>query len=75
MAIFVDQNTKVIVQGLTGGQGRFHGLRNKAYGTQVVGGVTPGKAGQDVEGIPVFDLRLIAKNYVRSFRFVIDLFS
>jgi len=53
MAIFVDQNTKVIVQGLTGGQGRFHGLRNKAYGTQVVGGVTPGKAGQDVEGIPV----------------------
>ena len=55
MAIFVDQNTKVIVQGLTGGQGRFHGLRNKAYGTQVVGGVTPGKAGQDVEGIPVFD--------------------
>jgi len=55
MAIFVDQNTKVIVQGLTGGQGRFHGLRNKAYGTQVVGGVTPGKAGQDVEGVPVFD--------------------
>jgi len=55
MAIFVDQNTKVIVQGLTGGQGRYHGLRNKAYGTQVVGGVTPGKAGQDVEGIPVFD--------------------
>jgi succinyl-CoA synthetase alpha subunit len=43
------------VQGLTGSQGRFHGLRNKAYGTQVVGGVTPGKAGQDVEGIPVFD--------------------
>jgi len=43
------------VQGLTGGQGRFHGLRNKAYGTQVVAGVTPGKGGQDVEGIPVFD--------------------
>jgi succinyl-CoA synthetase alpha subunit len=55
MAIFVDQNTKVIVQGLTGGQGKYHGLRNKAYGTQVVGGVTPGKGGQDVEGIPVFD--------------------
>jgi succinyl-CoA synthetase alpha subunit len=55
MAIFVDEHTKVIVQGLTGGQGRYHGLRNKAYGTQVVGGVTPGKAGQDVEGIPVFD--------------------
>ena len=55
MAIFVDENTKVIVQGLTGGQGKFHGLRNRAYGTQVVGGVTPGKAGQDVEGIPVFN--------------------
>ena len=55
MAIFVDENTKVIVQGLTGGQGKFHGLRNRAYGTKVVGGVTPGKGGQDVEGIPVFD--------------------
>ena len=55
MAIFIDQNTKVIVQGLTGGQGKYHGLRNLAYGTKVVGGVTPGKAGQDVEGIPVFD--------------------
>ena len=55
MAIFVDQNTKVIVQGLTGGQGKYHGLRNRAYGTQVVGGVTPGKGGTDVEGIPVFN--------------------
>ena len=55
MSIFVDENTKVIVQGLTGGQGRFHGLRNKAYGTKVVAGVTPGKGGQDVEGIPVFN--------------------
>jgi succinyl-CoA synthetase alpha subunit len=55
MSIFVDQSTKVLVQGLTGGQGRFHGLRNKAYGTQVVAGVTPGKGGQDIEGIPVFD--------------------
>jgi succinyl-CoA synthetase alpha subunit len=55
MAIFVDEGTKVIVQGLTGGQGRFHGLRNRAYGTKVVAGVTPGKGGQDVEGIPVFD--------------------
>ena len=54
-SIFVDQDTKVIVQGLTGGQGKFHGLRNRDYGTQVVGGVTPGKGGQDVEGIPVFD--------------------
>jgi succinyl-CoA synthetase alpha subunit len=55
MAIFVNQDTKVIVQGLTGGQGKYHGLRNKAYGTQVVGGVTPGKGGTDVEGIPVFN--------------------
>ena len=55
MAIFVNEQTKVIVQGLTGGQGRFHGLRNRDYGTQVVGGVTPGKGGQDVDGIPIFD--------------------
>jgi len=55
MAIFVDADTKVLVQGLTGGQGRFHGLRNRDYGTQVVAGVTPGKGGQDVDGVPVFD--------------------
>jgi succinyl-CoA synthetase alpha subunit len=55
VSIFVDEDTKVIVQGLTGGQGRFHGLRNRAYGTKVVGGVRAGKGGQDVEGIPVFD--------------------
>jgi len=55
MSVFVNETTKVIVQGLTGSQGKFHGLRNKAYGTQVVGGVTPGKGGQDVEGVPVFD--------------------
>jgi succinyl-CoA synthetase alpha subunit len=55
MAIFVDETTKVVVQGLTGGQGRYHGLRNKAYGTQVVGGAVPGKGGTEVEGIPVYD--------------------
>lgn len=55
MSIFVDENTKVIVQGLTGGQGKFHGLRNRDYGTKVVGGVTPGKGGTDVDGIPVFN--------------------
>jgi succinyl-CoA synthetase alpha subunit len=55
MAIIVDKQTKLVVQGLTGSEGRFHGLRNRAYGTQVVAGVTPGKGGQDVEGIPVFD--------------------
>ena len=55
MAIFIDASTKVIVQGLTGGQGKYHGLRNRDYGTQIVGGVTPGKGGQDVDGIPVFN--------------------
>jgi succinyl-CoA synthetase alpha subunit len=55
MAIIVDTDTRLLVQGLTGSEGRFHGTRNKAYGTQVVAGVTPGKGGQDVEGIPVFD--------------------
>ena len=55
MSIFVDEHTKVIVQGLTGGQGRFHGLRNRDYGTKIVAGVTPGKGGQDVEGIPIYD--------------------
>ena len=54
MSIFVDENTKVAVHGLTGGQARFHGLRNREYGTKVVAGVNPSKAGADVEGIPVF---------------------
>ncbi|MGI8684460.1 MAG: succinate--CoA ligase subunit alpha [Acidimicrobiales bacterium] len=54
MAIFVDETTKVVVQGLTGSQGRFYGLRNRDYGTQVVAGTNPRKAGTDVEGIPVF---------------------
>lgn len=55
MSIWADETTRVVVQGLTGSQGRFHGLRNRAYGTKVVAGVTPGKGGQSVEGIPVFD--------------------
>jgi succinyl-CoA synthetase alpha subunit len=55
VAIIVDDDTRLVVQGLTGSEGRFHGLRNRAYGTQVVAGVTPGKGGQDVDGIPVFD--------------------
>src|SRR5437762_13374734 len=55
MAIVVDDDTRLVVQGLTGSEGRFHGLRNRAYGTNVVAGVTPGKGGQEVEGIPVFD--------------------
>jgi succinyl-CoA synthetase alpha subunit len=55
MAIVVDNDTRLVVQGLTGSEGRFHGLRNRNYGTNVVAGVTPGKGGQDVEGVPVYD--------------------
>jgi len=55
VAILVDQGTKVVVAGITGSEGTFHSLRNRAYGTDVVAGVTPGKGGQDVEGIPVSD--------------------
>jgi succinyl-CoA synthetase alpha subunit len=55
VAILVDNDTRLVVQGLTGSEGRFHGLRNQEYGTNVVAGVTPGKGGQDVEGIPVFN--------------------
>jgi succinyl-CoA synthetase alpha subunit len=55
VAIIVDSDTRLVIQGLTGSEGRFHGLRNREYGTNVVAGVTPGKGGQDVEGIPVFD--------------------
>jgi succinyl-CoA synthetase alpha subunit len=55
MAILVDENTKLVVQGLTGREGSFHGLRNREYGTDLVAGVTPGKAGQDVEGVPIYD--------------------
>ncbi|HEY7150863.1 MAG TPA: succinate--CoA ligase subunit alpha [Solirubrobacterales bacterium] len=55
MAIIVNEETKLVISGLTGREGTFHGLRNRDYGTEVVAGVTPGKGGQDVEGIPVFD--------------------
>ncbi len=55
MSIIVDTGTKLVVSGLTGREGSFHGLRNRAYGTDVVAGVTPGKGGQDVDGIPVYD--------------------
>lgn len=54
MAVFADENTRVVVQGLTGKQGQFYGLRNRAYGTKVVAGTNPKKAGTDVEGIPIF---------------------
>ena len=55
MAIFVDKETRVLVQGITGKEGRFHAGQCRDYGTQVVGGVTPGKGGQEMEGIPVFN--------------------
>ena len=56
MSIFVNNETKVVYQGLTGSQGRFYGLRNRAYGTGVVAGTHPKKAGTDVDGIPIFAL-------------------
>jgi succinyl-CoA synthetase alpha subunit len=62
MSIFVDANTRVIYQGLTGSAGRFYGLRNRAYGTKVVGGTNPKRAGTDVEGIPVFGTMAEAVN-------------
>ena len=55
MAIWVNNETRLLVQGITGNEGKFHALGCRDYGTQVVAGVTPGKGGQDVEGIPVFD--------------------
>jgi succinyl-CoA synthetase alpha subunit len=55
MAVLVDNDTRLAVAGITGREGSFHTLNNRSYGTNVVGGVTPGKGGQDVEGIPVFN--------------------
>jgi succinyl-CoA synthetase alpha subunit len=54
MAIIVTADTRLLVQGITGREGSFHALRNRAYGTNVVAGVTPGKGGQSLDGIPVF---------------------
>lgn len=55
MSVLIDNNTKVIVQGITGRDGSFHAAKMKEYGTQVVGGTSPGKGGQQVDGIPVFN--------------------
>src|SRR5882757_3794710 len=55
MSILVDADTRLCVSGITGREGTFHSLRNRDYGTSVVAGVTPGKGGQDVEGVPVFN--------------------
>jgi succinyl-CoA synthetase alpha subunit len=55
MSVLIDQSTRVCVAGITGREGRFHALNNRRYGTDVVAGVTPGKGGEDVDGVPVFD--------------------
>jgi len=55
VAILIDENTKLVVQGLTGKEGQFHGFRNRDYGTNLVAGVTPGKGGTDLEGVPIFN--------------------
>jgi succinyl-CoA synthetase alpha subunit len=55
LSVIIDHDTRVCVSGLTGREGSFHAGNNRAYGTQVVAGVTPGKGGQDVDGVPVFD--------------------
>ena len=59
MSILIDKNTRLVVQGITGREGAFHTEQMIEYGTRVSAGVTPGKGGQEVHGIPVFDLSLI----------------
>src|SRR5262249_60653452 len=61
MSVLVNQATKVLTQGITGSTGQFHTRACKEYGTQMVAGVTPGKGGQDFEGIPIFDTVEAAK--------------
>ena len=55
MAILIDENTRVVVQGLTGREGQFHALRNRDYGTNIVAGTRPGKGGENIESIPIFN--------------------
>ena len=63
MAILVNKNTRVLVQGLTGREGTFHAKASAAYGTQIVGGVTPGKGGATHEGWPIFNTVQEAVSY------------
>ncbi len=62
MAILINKNTKVITQGITGNSGKFHTEQCLEYGSKFVGGVTPGKGGQEILGLPIFDTVLEAKN-------------
>ena len=62
MSILVDNNTKLVVQGITGDEGSFHTQQMIEYGTKVVAGVTPGKAGQKVDTVPVFHSRSLGKS-------------
>ena len=55
MSVLVDEDTRVVVQGITGGEGKFHTEQMLAYGTSVVAGAVPGKGGQEVAGVPVYD--------------------
>ena len=55
MSVLVDRDTRLCVSGITGREGTFHAMNNRRYGTDVVAGVTPGKGGQDVDGVPVFN--------------------
>ena len=61
MAVLVDKDTRIIVQGITGGQGTFHSGAMLEYGTKIVAGVTPGKSGEEVHGVPVYDSLIEAK--------------
>ena len=79
MSVLVNKDTKVIVQGITGSQGLFHTKQMIEYGTKIVGGVTPGKGGTDIEGVPVFDTvedavkdRRKRFSCIRSTRFAAD---
>lgn len=60
MSILIDKSTRLIVQGITGRDGLFHAKKMKEYGTNVVGGTSPGKGGTEVDGIPVFSVATVA---------------
>ena len=66
MSILLNQNSKVIVQGITGRDGSFHTQQMLSYGTKIVGGVTPGKGGQEVSGVPVFNTVAEAKEKTKA---------